>query len=194
MEDRLSQPYADWALELSRAAAAVCNYCDHVEHNEEADRRWIFDAARTLREVACGMAAHEEADLLALYAARLRAIEARNPLRGSASLDGGALAERAGTWRELQMAQAEHDRYYHPDVIGLSKFTQLNHYALHLAKLAGALAEVAQGIAALEEFREQRLPDMLLFGIKLATVTGRALPDHPLVSGGDLERRELVAA
>jgi hypothetical protein len=194
VERSIKQPYAEWALELAQAAAAVCNYCDHVDHNESVDREWIFEAGRTLRDLACQVATYEDEDLLGLYVDRLRVVEARNPLRRSGGFDGGAMAARAKTWRDLQLSQAEHDRHYHPDVIGLSKFAQLNHYALHLAKLAGALAEVAQGVADPVDFRQRRLPDMLLFGIKLATVTGKALPEKPLAGGGSLEPRHLVAA
>jgi hypothetical protein len=194
MDQAVRQPYAEWALQLCRAAADVCNYCDHVDHNETVDREWIFGSARALRELACQMAVHDGEDLLALYVARLREIEARNPLRAPDAIDGGALAERATTWRELQLAQVAHDRHYHPDVLGLSKFDQLNHYALHLAKLSGALAEVAQGLADPADFRRRRLPDLLLFGIKLATVTGKALPEKALAEGGDIARSPLVAA
>jgi hypothetical protein len=184
--------YVDLALETARCSAAVANFCDHVEHNETADRAWVQDAGHELRAMACAIATHEHEDLRALYVARLRAIEQRNPLWDSSSIDGGALAEQANTWRALQLAQAEHDRRYHPDVVGLSKFDQLRHYALHVAKLAGAVADMAQGLADPSDFRARRLPDMLLFGIKLATVTGQRLPETGLVEAVD--ERILVVA
>jgi len=187
--------YVSWALDLAVCAAAVSNYCDHVDHNESADREWITGAGRRMREMACEIASLEENDLLALYAARLRAIEDRNPLSHPGSFDGEARVAEATTWRDLQLAQSEHDRHYHPDVIGLSKFDQLLHYALHTSKLAGALAEVARGNAKANEFRDRRLPDLLLFGIKLATVTGKSLAEKPLAgqsSAADL--RHLIAA
>jgi hypothetical protein len=37
----------------------------------------------------------------------------------------------------------EHDRHFHPDVIGLRTLDQLRHYVLHLAKLVGVFAEAA---------------------------------------------------
>jgi hypothetical protein len=184
--------YAEWALQLARSSAAVANFCDHVEHNEQADRAWVLDAARDMRALACTIARAEDIDLRAAYAARLTAIEARNPLRHPGSLDGGARAEQATTWRDLQLVQAEHDRYYHADVVGLSKLDQLRHYALHLIKLVGALAQAAEDPEAAADFRDRRLADLLLFGVKLSTVTGHSLPETALVARAD--QRRLVAA
>lgn len=173
-------PYVTWTLELARASALVANYCDHVEHNEPADRVWVTEAARTARDIALMIATHEDEELVELYAARLRQIERRNPLWSEGDLDGGELALNASTWRDLQLAQVEHDRRYHPDVIGLTKMDQLRHYALHLAKLVGAAAELAAGTGDRASFRARRLPDLLLFGIKLATVSGERLDETPL--------------
>jgi hypothetical protein len=172
--------YVDWTLRLAPAAAAVANYCDHADHNELTERCWVTDAARTLRELACQIAAHEGQDLFACYAARLRQIEQRNPLWDPQELDGASLVERAGSWRGLQLTQAEHDRRYHPDVFGLSKIDQLQHYALHVAKLTGAVAERAANRGRPEDFLQARLPDLLLFGIKLSTVMGERLGEEPL--------------
>jgi hypothetical protein len=173
-------PYVHWSLELARASAAVANYCDHVEHNEAADRDWVTGAGRTVRHAALTLAAHDHVDLLGLYAGRLRQIERRNPLWSSGDVDGGELVLGASTWRALQLAQVEHDRRYHPDVVGLAKLDQLRHYALHLAKLVGAVAEIAAGSGDQASFHQRRLPDLLLFGIKLSTVTGEHLADESL--------------
>jgi hypothetical protein len=177
--------YVDSALTLARCAADVANFCDHVEHNELTDRRWVVDAAASLRREAWRVAEHGGDDLRALYAARLRAIEQRTPTWTPEGLDSGALAERATSWRDLQVVQAEHDRHYHADVVGLSRLDQLRHCAHHVAKLAGATAAVAQGTLDAEDFRARRLPDLLLFGIKLATVMGERLSDARLDEGAD---------
>jgi hypothetical protein len=152
----------------------------------------VSDSGAVLRALACEIATFEGHDLRLLYAERLRTIERRNPTWEPTALDGGALAECAVTWRDLQLAQAEHDRRYHSDVVGLAKFEQLRHYALHAAKLAGAAAAVAQGLASTEDFVSRRLPDLLLFGLKLPTVMGERLPDAALASAVDAQR--LVAA
>ncbi len=70
--------------------------------------------------------------------------------------------------------QIDHDRHYHPDVVGMAKVQQLRHYALHLAKAVGAFAEPRGE----QELLHRRLPDILLFAIKLPTVMGVRLPDE----------------
>jgi hypothetical protein len=177
--------YVTWTLELAQAAAAVASYCDHVEHNEAAERTWVTGAAVTLRHAACAIAAEEGENLRGRYAARLRQIEEGNPLWSPGAVDGAALVARGLTWRDLQLAQVEHDRRYHPDVMGLSKVDQLRHYALHVAKLAGAVAEVAGGSGDLADLCARRLPDLLLFGLKLSTVMGERLPEVALVADAD---------
>jgi hypothetical protein len=190
----MNEPYVGWALDLASTAAAVSNYCDHVDHNESASTDWISNAGHKMRGLACEIASHENLDLLTLYAARLGEIEARNPLSHPGSFNGNSQAAEATTWRALQLVQAEHDRHYHPDVIGLSKFNQLVHYAFHTAKLSGALADVARGNADTRDFCNRRLPDLLLFGIKLATVTGKELPKKPLALASQRSHERLLIA
>ena len=165
---------------IAVAASQVANYCDHSDHNEAVNADWVLGAGQTLRSVAQRIAARERLDLLGLYAKRLKTIETRNVASATFSYDGAAAVREATTWRELQLVQLEHDRHYHPDVIGLHKSEQLQHYALHLAKLVGALAAEPSEPEQHDSFVATRLPDMLLFGMKLATVMGTKLPDTEL--------------
>ena len=165
-----------FALHLAPLAAAVANFCDHVEHNEVADRAWVLDAAERLRALTSSLCAQEDLSLIDIYAERLGGIEARNVLAAPGAFDGHRVALEARTWRDLQLVQAEHDRHYHPDVIGLAKIEQLRHYALHLSKIVGAFAEPA----AREDLLHRRLPDTVLFALKLSTVMGSRLSDEPL--------------
>lgn len=168
--------FSDFALRAAPAAAAVANYCDHVEHNEVADVEWVVSAGDSLRHLAIDFAGSAKLDLFELYAERLGAIEGRNVLARPGGYDGHAAALAAETWRDLQLVQVEHDRYYHVDVIGLTKAEQLRHYALHLAKIVGAFAEGRDETSLVE----RRLPDTLLFALKLHTVMSRRLPDDAL--------------
>lgn len=161
---------------LARAAAAVANYCDHAEHLEEVDRAVIAATGRELRALAVEVAAAHGIDIVAIYRERLEAVERRHPLYPAGGFAAVDAISAAATWRDLQIAQREHDRNYHPDVFGLSRYEQLRHYAFHLAKLAGAAADAVGGDTA--DFLERRLPDALLFGIKLATLVGEALPNE----------------
>jgi hypothetical protein len=172
----LALAFQRFALRLAPPAAAVANYCDHVEHNEIADRAWVLDAGVQLRELACELSTSSGLSPFDLYAERLGEIEARNVLAHPERFDGHRAALEARTWRDLQLVQADHDRDYHPDVVGMAKDQQLRHYALHLAKAVGAFAEPRGE----QELLHTRLPDVLLFGIKLSTVMGARLPDDVL--------------
>jgi hypothetical protein len=171
-----AQEAQDFALRVAPLAAAVANFCDHVEHNEVADRAWVLEAAARLRILTAELCAREGIALSDLYAERLGAIEARNVLAGPSMFDGHRAAIEARTWRDLQLVQAAHDRNYHPDVVGLAKIEQLRHYALHLAKIVGAFA--APGDPA--DLLQRRLPDAVLFALKLSTVMGARLGDDEL--------------
>jgi len=165
----------DAALDLATASAAVSNYCDHVEHNERADVEDVREAGAVLRATAVRLSRLGGYEPVELYARRLAMIEERNVLHSEDSFDGASAARGTGDLRQLQLVQAAHDRAYHADVVGLTKCDQLRHYALHVAKLAGATARVARGEIPREDWLERRVPDMLLFGLKLATVTSDAL-------------------
>jgi hypothetical protein len=174
--DVSNRSFQEFALRLAPLAASVANYCDHVEHNESADRRWVLDPASAMREAASELAERFGLNALEVYAERLGEIEARNVLARPGGYDGHTAALEARTWRDLQLVQCDHDRHYHPDVIGMAKDRQLQHYALHLAKAVGAFAEPREN----NELLHRRLPDVLLFAIKLPTVMGARLSDDPL--------------
>lgn len=178
-----SDQLRDFALATAPLAAAVANYCDHVEHNESAETTWVVDAGEKLGLLGLEFAQSSDLDLVDLYANRLAGIESRNVLAAPGSFDGREAALAAETWRDLQLVQAAHDRAYHPDVVGLSKYEQLRHYAFHLAKLVGAFAEARDD----DELINRRVPDALVFAIKLRTVMGVHLSDEPLPRRGAAE-------
>ena len=171
-----SVQFQRFALAVAPRAAAVANYCDHTEHNESAETGWVLDAGTDLSLLAFEFANAAGVDLHQLYAERLGAIESGNVLALTGGFDGRAAALAAGSWRQLQLVQVEHDRSYHPDVFGLAKTEQLRHYAFHLAKIVGAFADAANA----DELINRRLPDVLLFALKLHTVMGKRLSDEPL--------------
>ncbi len=169
-----------------RAAASLAAYCEHVEHNEAHAVDDPATAGDSLRAIALALACEAGVSLLELYRARIEAIEAGS-IHSATAIDGivempGADALRhAATWRHVQIAQLLHDRRFHPDVFGLSKLEQLRHYTLHVTKLAGLLID-AEEPDAWRQFAQHRLPDLAVFGVKLATVCNRALPDEAVDS------------
>lgn len=161
--------------EAARIGGVVATYCDRTEHNEAAAADSLRSAARRLRDLAVFLAEELEVDLAAAYAARLEQLERSSPLEPLLPTPASSV-RKASSLRELQLAQLRHDRHYHPDVFGLHKRDQLLHIALHLSKLVGSLALLVDGDSGTAiDFARRRLPDLLLFGIKLATVTGEAL-------------------
>lgn len=168
--------FQEYALRIAPPTASVANFCDHVEHNEVAERDWVLAPAVQLRALACEIAEAAGLALIDLYAERLGAIEARNVLAHPGAFDGHRAALEAQSWRELQLVQARHDEHYHHDVCGLAKAEQLRHFALHLSKIVGAFADPRDE----RDLHSRRLPDLLLFAIKLATVMGMRLSDEPL--------------
>ena len=62
-----------FALAAAPHAAAVANYCDHVEHNEDVAREQVVGAGEALARLAFEFAAARDLDLIRLYAERLAA-------------------------------------------------------------------------------------------------------------------------
>lgn len=166
------------ALRLARASALIAGYCDHAEHLEHTARENISRAGAELRTLAVELADTNGIDLVDAYRRRLETVERRHPLYPAGGFAAQEQIPDRATWRLLQTVQWNHDRYYHPDVFGLSRYDQLRHYAFHLAKLATAGLEAAAGNPG--ALFDMRFPDVLLFGLKLATLINESLPDDPV--------------
>jgi len=165
------QKALDRALrDVASATATIARYCDYAEHVEATDGAALVAAAETLRKAALRLAEDLGVDAVGLYGQRLDVVERRYVLGIVDGFEGGAHAELAETWRDLQLIQGRHDRLYRPDVSGLSRADQLRHLCIHTAKLVGALAD-----ADLDNIRAKVVPDLLLFGIKLSTIVGEEL-------------------
>lgn len=167
-------------LALAEAAGRLGSFCDRLEHGESAERADVEETGALLRATAFSYAKENGLDLVDLYARRLGKNERKHVLGSAGDFDGEQAARAARTLRDLQLAQIGHDRAFRPDVYGLPRYEQLRHCALHLAKLAGSAAEVYKNPSLLGDFHERRLPDTLLFGLKLATLADSRLAKQPL--------------
>lgn len=168
----------DLTFALVRAAGILATYCDRAEHSEVADRQSVTAVALSLRGLAVATSHETGFDLHALYAERISEIERRHPAFADDMFDGASTVRIAKTWAQLQSVQYRHDLAYHPDVIGLAKWEQLRHYTLHVSKLAMLSLNASETEAEWNEFLARRLPDVVIFGIKLSTVCGERLSDE----------------
>ena len=186
---------------LIRATADLARYCEHVEHNEPHSVADALSAGERIRSIAATLSATSDISLATIYAARIRMVEEKSPMRhvsrrhGSVDLSGADVIDAARTWRELQIGQLIHDRQFHPDVFGLSKIDQIRHYTLHMAKLAGCFVEALDN-DTWDMFQHNHLADVAIFGVKIATVCNSELPELSVDAekAGNEEAVELSAA
>jgi hypothetical protein len=166
--------------QLIATVGQLARHCDRAEHNEQVSRDLLLELGETLRAIAIALAGSREA-LIGAYADRIEQVELRHPLGGTEVFEGGQAARDAKTWLDLQRVQIHHDLFYHTDVAGLAKCEQLRHFTLHLAKIAWLMQEASDADNdARGEFLRTRVPDLFLFGIKLATVAGARLPEEAI--------------
>jgi len=171
--------FTDHMHALVRAGGMVGKYCDRSEHAEGPVAVFV-EVGTVLRAQAVMLAQELGQELGELYAHRLHRVEVRNPAYALGEFDGLAAVRAAVTWRDWQLAQLRHDRTYHPDVFGLSKYEQVRHFAFHLQYLTWLADEASTTSALQSSYISDRIPDVLLFGLKFATVAGHALPPEPL--------------
>ena len=166
---------------LTRAAADLAGFCEHVEHNESNSVEEAARAGDRLREIAAQLSAHSGLSLASAYAERIRSVEERSLMRHASLFDdarelpGAAVLSDAKGWDEIQIGQIIHDRQFHPDVFGLPKIEQVRHYTFHVTKLAGLLVDAIEK-DDWASFEQERLADIAIFGVKIATVCNIQLP------------------
>lgn len=178
----MDQAFLDDSLRaLTKVAADLAAFCEHVEHNEVNS---VYDAARAgdrLRQIAAELSARSGISLAATYAARIREVEEKSLMRHmplfaqGPELAGAHALDSADNWDQVQIGQIVHDRQFHPDVFGLPKIEQIRHYTFHITKLAGLLVDAIENKDWIT-FQHQRLADIAIFGVKIATVCNIQLP------------------
>lgn len=170
--------------ELVDLSGLLAGWCDRAEHNEGVGRDELLAIGARLRTLGLGLLDEAGLEPVAAYADRLRQMEAKNVLLDADGDDlPSRLAAPSASGRTVQLVQAAHDRAFHPDVVGLPRAQQLQHYALHLAKLARYLQLAGELPEEHGQWMAGRVADALIFGVKLATVANHRLPDTPLADG-----------
>jgi hypothetical protein len=166
--------------EISTCNEGLGRYCDHAEHNEDTDRAWVLEGAAKLRDLAVELAVELGIDLRDAWAHRLEQIESKPVSALFGGFDGAKEASQALTWLDVQRVQGHHDFQFHRDVAHMSKRDQLSHFAFHCMKLGGLPAKAARGDQVTDVAIRLWLADVLIFGVKLATVMGVLLPAEPI--------------
>lgn len=172
---------------LTKVAADLAAFCEHVEHNEVNS---VYDAARAgdrLRQIAAELSARSGVSLATTYAARIREVEEKSLMRHMPLFDqgpelaGANALDSADSWDQVQIGQIVHDRQFHPDVFGLPKIEQIRHYTFHVTKLAGLLVDAIES-DDWTTFQQERLADIAIFGVKISTVCNVQLPSESIDS------------
>jgi len=160
---------------LVSALGLIADYCDRIDHNEATDVTQVQRAAEEIRALGAIQATLRRATLGSVWADRIEEFEAAHPALGVS--DVPSQIRRAATWHELQAAQYEHDRIYHPDILGLPKREQLLHSLIHLVKSAADLAREDTAGRSVTGLKAQRRGiDCVIFSVKIATLCGQRLP------------------
>jgi hypothetical protein len=76
------------------------------------------------------------------------------------------------SWRELQIAEAAHDRACNPGSSAIASPEQMQRYALRLAVVAGSIAD--------EDDAWRPQTDLLLLAVRLVSAAAEELPDMPV--------------
>ncbi len=141
------------------------------------------------------MAQQSGRSLRCAYVERIRLAESESMLRFVAAdrvdLAGFERLVAATTWDEFQIGQLVHDRQFHPDVFGTSRYDQLRHYSFALARLPGAWYKAAQS-GQVDDFYDQHLADVAIFGVRLASLINLKLPDGPVDEGFDPQSAGII--
>ena len=178
---------ADCLRVLLTIVNKLSTYLEHSEHCESVNDADIDVASQQLLQLAVVLAQRQGIDLPTVYADRLFQIEeANNGLYhtrnnpGVTNPTGAATIAAAESWRELQIGQFLHDQEFHYKILGNPEYHQLRHYTFHIAKLPDYLSRAVAADDPMGFIDSGRLADLVAFGVKLATLRRRQLPELPL--------------
>ena len=180
---------ADCLRALNTIVNKLSTYLEHSEHCEPVNDVDIDIASQQLLQLAVFLAQRQGIHLPTVYADRLFRIEEANRVLyhtrnkpGVANPTGAAAIATAENWRELQAGQHLHDQEFHFRILGNPEYNQLRHYTFHIAKLPDYLSRAVDANDPMGFIDSGRLADLLAFGVKLATLRKRQLPEAPLPS------------
>ncbi len=116
-------------------------------------------------------------------------------LEENISLTEVLAAGRKMDLREMQKFQSEHDVKYHAEIASWPVKDQIEHCTLHLAKLAGMFSSYCEKVQMNEAADSsllftERIPDILIFALKMATLADMDIEEAYLDRIRKVEKRQ----
>ena len=164
---------------LNEVVSKLSTYLEHAEHCEPTDVADIDWASDQLLSIASSLSEQYDVDIGLALLERLNSIRTKRGVFTSEATSFAQVIEEAETWRMLQVGQFLHDKQCHTNVINNIEDAQLRHYTLHLAKLPFHFSAALQANNMSHFFESGRFADLIAFGLKLATLRKRELPETP---------------
>src|SRR2546428_5656386 len=95
---------------------------------------------------------------------------------------------------ELQKVQQDHDMQFHKDVMSGDRAKQIEHCAFHLTKISGLFSTYCEKVHHgepydLDKLVSDRIPDILIFALKLANMFNQDLEESYLRRIKSVEKR-----
>lgn len=156
---------------LIRATHDLAARCEQPGTQEE-NAGALREVARSIGLQAQLLSAEEHRDVVADCAVRLRETAQERGVSYAVDFADRAGPDVAVSWRELQIAEAAHDRACNPDSQALAPREQTVRHTLRMAAIAGGIAD------GKDVWRP--LADMLLLAVRLVSAVGEEMPDRPI--------------
>lgn len=174
-------------LSLMRVCGDLAQRCLNAKRDVEGDRRAFRFAGRSLRlngtELICAIGHNPLEDC----AGRLRETASEKGVSYTPAFGQEANRDVLPSWRDLQLAEAEHQRLCDLEIAGLPLQQQMCRYAISLTAIAGAVAQAVESYAV-EDESWRAFVDLLLISLRFSTIAGESLTDHPVPrSNGEFE-------
>lgn len=175
--------YEDMAEFLATLMGATRDLAARYEQPGEQEEytKTLADVAESLGLHALLLCSEEGRDVVADCATRLQETAREHGVSYAVDFADRARPDDRDalvTWRELQIAEAAHDRACDPDSQDVAPREQLLRCTLRLASVAGRIADDSCLFTTDELWRPPI--DLLLLTLRLFSAAGKELPDRPI--------------
>ncbi len=140
----------------------------------------LIKVGHSIGQQAQFMCGETERDMVADCATRLQETAQERGVSYTAGFADRADPDKRDvlvSWRDLQLAEAAHERACNPDPQEIAPREQMLRFTTRLARIAGRIS------IGNETWRPQT--DLLLLGVRLINAAGEELPDRPVPRNAD---------